>query len=46
MWKRLYFYICKDCKKKRQTIKEERSVEKVCRKCVKARVDPNQKVMF
>lgn len=46
MYKKLFFYKCADCKKKRQTFKEEKVESGVCRPCLAIRVSPNQVSLF
>ncbi len=46
MYKKIYFYNCEWCKKKRQTFRLYVSVEKVCSKCKRTRVSENQTNIF
>lgn len=44
MYRKLFIYICKECRKNRQTFKETHDL--ICRKCKAIRVPENQMSMF
>jgi hypothetical protein len=46
MYKKLFQYKCEECKKPRQTFKEDIANKKVCAKCIRTRVPESQMSIF
>ena len=45
-FKKIFEYVCSDCKKKRTTIKPEKVKRSVCGKCLSHRVPEGQQSLF
>lgn len=45
-WKKLYKFVCSQCKKERQTFKEDVSNNKICSKCRRVQVPKDQMSIF
>ena len=46
MYKKLYLYLCDECKKKRQSLNPDVAKNKVCSKCKRTRVPESQMSIF
>ncbi len=45
-WRKINFYNCVGCQKKRSTFFYKKAKEGICRKCRKAEVNENQTALF